>query len=197
MVFDPQLLAKVPQCVVIKLFSIISDEDSRDAKAANDAFPDEASDILLGDSGQRFYLNPFSEIVNSYDKGLKLLHCHGKGPHFAEPPLSEWPGSIHWGKLFQRFLYDVIEALAFVAHLQVGLSVLLHSGPIVPYSYEFVNQRLCSRMISTYSLMDFPHDVVCFVEDQASQVRTREIPFVKDNPNTKRDDHTFSLREAL
>jgi len=167
-VFDPQLLAKVPQCVIIKLLSIIKDEDSRDAKAANDAFPDEASDILLGNSGQGFCLNPFSEIVNFYDEELELLHCHREGPHFAEPPLREWPRSIHWGKLFQWFLYDVIEVLAFVAHLQVGLSVLLHSGPIVPYSYEFVNQCSCSRMISTYFLVDFPHDVVCFVEDQAS-----------------------------
>lgn len=76
-------------------------KQSRDAEAVNDAFLDEVSNILLSDSGQGFYRNPFSEIVNSYDEELELSHCHGEGPHFVEPPLSEWSGSIHWGKLFR------------------------------------------------------------------------------------------------
>ena len=138
-VFDPQLLAKVHECVVIELLSIIRDKDSRNAKVANDVFPDKTSNILSSDSGQEFCLDPFSEIVNSYDKELEVLHCHREGHHFVKPPLREWLGSVHWGKLFQQFLYDVTEALPFVAHLHVGLGVLLHNGPIVPYSYEFMN----------------------------------------------------------
>ena len=46
MVFDSQLLAEIPECVVMELFSIIIDEDSRDSKAENDAFLDEVSNIF-------------------------------------------------------------------------------------------------------------------------------------------------------
>ena len=50
-VLDPQLLTKISECIIIELLSIIRDEDSRDAEVANNAFLDEASDILLYDSG--------------------------------------------------------------------------------------------------------------------------------------------------
>ena len=72
MVFNSHQLVENPECVVVELFSIVGDEDSRDAKAANNALPYEASDIHFSDSGQGFCLNPFSEVVNSYDKELKL-----------------------------------------------------------------------------------------------------------------------------
>ena len=65
MAFDPQLLAKVYECIVIELLSIIRDKDSRDAEVANDVFPDKTSDILFSDSGQEFCLDTFSEIVDS------------------------------------------------------------------------------------------------------------------------------------
>ena len=64
MVFDSQLLAEVLECVVVELFPIIRDEDFGDFEVANNAFQDEVSDILLSDSGQRLYLDPFSEIVD-------------------------------------------------------------------------------------------------------------------------------------
>ena len=100
MVFDYQLLAEVFECVVVELFPIVRDEDSRDTEAANDVFPDEALDILLSDSGQGFCLDPLSEIVNPYNDELELPYCHGEGSYYVEPPLSEWPWTIHWGKLF-------------------------------------------------------------------------------------------------
>ena len=46
MVFDSQLLAEIPECVVVELLSIIRDKDSRDSKAANDAFPEEVSNVF-------------------------------------------------------------------------------------------------------------------------------------------------------
>ena len=98
---------------------------------ANNVLPDKASDILLHDSGQRFCLDPFSEVIDSYNEELKLLHCYEENSHYVKPPLSEWPGSIHWGKLLQRLLYDVAKVLAFVARLYIGLGVLLHGGLIV------------------------------------------------------------------
>ena len=99
MVFDSQLLADIPECIIVKLLSIIKDEDSKDSEVANDAFPDEVLDIFLSDSSQGFYLNPFSEVVNPYDEELELLYRHKEGSHYVEPPLSKWPGSIHRGEL--------------------------------------------------------------------------------------------------
>ena len=51
MVLDPQLLAEVSKCVIIKLLSIVRDEDPRDSETANDPFPDKAPDVLLCNSG--------------------------------------------------------------------------------------------------------------------------------------------------
>ena len=50
--------------MVVKLLSIVRDEDPKDSKAANDTFPDEVSDIFLRDNGQWFYLDPFGEVVD-------------------------------------------------------------------------------------------------------------------------------------
>ena len=95
MVFNSQLLAKVPECVIVELLSNIRDEDPGDFEATNDAFPDEVLDVFLNDS-----FNLFSEVVDSYDKELELPYCHGEGSHYVEPPLSKWPGSVHWGEIF-------------------------------------------------------------------------------------------------
>ena len=95
MVFDFQLLGEVSECVIVKLFSIVGDKDSRDAKASYNVLLNKTLDILLNDSGQGFCLDPFSEVVNSYDEELKLPHCYGEGLCYVEPPLSEWPGSDH------------------------------------------------------------------------------------------------------
>ena len=100
MVFNSQLLAEVPECVVVELLSIIREEDPGDFEATNDAFPDEVSDVFLGDSGQGLYFNLFSEVVDSYDKELELLYCHGERSHYVEPLLSKWLGCVHWGELF-------------------------------------------------------------------------------------------------
>lgn len=89
MFFDPQLLAKVPKCIIIELLPIIKDKESWDAEAVNDAFPHEASDILLSDSGQRFCLDPFSKIVNPYNEELELQYNYKEGPHYVKPLLRE------------------------------------------------------------------------------------------------------------
>ena len=100
MVFNSQLLVEVPKCVVFELLSIIRGEDPGDSEATNDAFPNEALDVFLSDSGQGLYFDLFSEVVDSYDKELELSYCHGERSHYVEPPLSKWLGCVHWGELF-------------------------------------------------------------------------------------------------
>ena len=49
MVFYPRLIAKVSECIIVELFSIVGDEDSRNLEPANDSLPDKAMNILLCD----------------------------------------------------------------------------------------------------------------------------------------------------
>ena len=76
-------MAKIPECFIVKLLSIVKDKDPRDSKTANDTFPDEVSDIFLRDSGQWFCFDPFGEVVNPYDKDLKLPYCCGEGSYYV------------------------------------------------------------------------------------------------------------------
>ena len=49
MVFYPRLIAKVSECIIVELFSIVGDEDSRNLEPANNSLPDKAMNILLCD----------------------------------------------------------------------------------------------------------------------------------------------------
>ena len=140
MVSNPQVLAKISKCVIVELLSIVRDKDPRDSEAANDASPDEVSNIFLCDSGQWFCLNPFGEVVNPYDEELELSYGDGEGPNYVQSPLGERPRGVHQCKFLSWLLYDVAEALALVTLLYVGLGVLLHSGPVVSSLYRLMNQ---------------------------------------------------------
>ena len=50
MILDPQLLTEIPECVVIELFSIVRNENPRDAEMVNGTLPDEIVNVLLYDS---------------------------------------------------------------------------------------------------------------------------------------------------
>ena len=84
MVLNPQLLAKIPECIIIKLLSIVRHEDSRDSETADDVFLDESSDIFLYDNGQWFDLDPFGEVVDPYDEKLELLYGNGEGSYYVQ-----------------------------------------------------------------------------------------------------------------
>lgn len=132
-------MAKVPECVVVKLLSIVENKNSRDFEVANDALLDEALDILLSDGGQGFCFNPFGEVVNSHNEELELPYCRKKGPYYVESLLSERPLGNHRSELFQWLSYDVIKALTLVVCFHIGLGVLLHGRLVVPCSYKLVN----------------------------------------------------------
>ena len=82
MILDPQLLAKIFDCVIVELLSIVRDEDPGDFKVTNDALLDEVLDIFFCDNGQWFCLNPFGEVVNPYNEKLELLYGNGEGPNY-------------------------------------------------------------------------------------------------------------------
>ena len=62
-VLDSQLWAKIPEGVVVELFPIILDQDSRDSILADDVTPYEVSHVLLCDGDQGFVFYPFGEII--------------------------------------------------------------------------------------------------------------------------------------
>ena len=130
MILDPQLLAKISDCVIIVLLSIIKDDDLRDSEAANDALPNEVLNIFLCDS----------EVVNPYDEEFELPYNNGEGSNYVQSPLGERPRGVYQCKFLSWLPYDVAKVLAFVIHLYIGLGILLHNGLIVPSSYQLVNQ---------------------------------------------------------
>ena len=87
-------MVEIPECIIVELISIVRDEDLRDSEVANDTFLEEASDIFLHDSGQWFYLDPFDEVVNPYDKELELPYCYGKGPTMSNPHWANGQGVL-------------------------------------------------------------------------------------------------------
>ena len=93
-VFDSQLWAKIPEGVVVKLFLVIKDQDSRDPILADDVPLNEASHILLYDGGQGFNFYPFGEIVYADYKELQLSYCYREWAHDIQFLLSERP----WGR---------------------------------------------------------------------------------------------------
>ena len=48
---DSQLWAKIPEWLVVKLLSIVRDQDTRDSVLADNFSPDEVSYIFLRDGG--------------------------------------------------------------------------------------------------------------------------------------------------
>ena len=122
MVLDPQLLVEISKCVIVELPSIVRDEGSRDSEAANDASPNEATDILFCDSGQWLGLDPFDEVVDPYDEELKLSYSDEEGPNSIQSPLGERPRGTHPCKFLSQSLYDVAKTLALVTRLFLGLA---------------------------------------------------------------------------
>ena len=51
MVLDPQLLAKISECVIVKLLFVDGYEGLGDSEMANDVFTNKVPDVLLCDSG--------------------------------------------------------------------------------------------------------------------------------------------------
>ena len=71
---------------------------------------------------------------------LELSYSNEEGLNYVQSPLGERLGSAHQCKFLDWLPYDVVEVLALVTHLHVGLGILLHSRLIVFGSYQLMNQ---------------------------------------------------------
>lgn len=75
-------MVEVSKCVVVKFFAVVKDEDPGNPEEANDALPNEASDISLCDNSQWFGLDPFSKVVDPYDEELELSYSDRERSHY-------------------------------------------------------------------------------------------------------------------
>ena len=73
MVLNIELGAEVFKLLVIKLSTIIGNNNSRKTKSKDDGFPNKIFGFALGDLGHRFSFYPFGEAVDSHKQ--KFLLC--------------------------------------------------------------------------------------------------------------------------
>lgn len=62
---DPKVLTKLIDGCIVKLSTIIGDDNMGDPRMIDYRSPDELSGLLLSDLGQRLPLDPLSNVINS------------------------------------------------------------------------------------------------------------------------------------
>ena len=72
MMGDGEVRPKLPKPIVVELSSVVRDENLRNFKFADDAFPYEIPCVLVGDLGKRLCLYPLSEVIDCNDQELSL-----------------------------------------------------------------------------------------------------------------------------
>ena len=90
-VFDFELGTEIPELRIVELLPIIRHQGSWDAKPANSGMPNEVAYLLFCDSGQRFGLDPFGEIIHYYDEKFALALSNGQRSQYVYPPLLKRP----------------------------------------------------------------------------------------------------------
>ena len=75
------MLAEVLEYVVVKLLSIVKNKNSRDSETANDAFLEEALDILLKDFASTHFMKQSIPII----RNLSCRTAIGKGLIMSSP----------------------------------------------------------------------------------------------------------------
>lgn len=66
MILDSELRVEFPIPGIVKLLTIVSDNDERNPKSTNNELPGEVTDVLLGDFCQRLSLHLLGEVVDGH-----------------------------------------------------------------------------------------------------------------------------------
>lgn len=64
LILDVELSAEVPECSIIELLIIVSNNGIGNPESINNGFLEEFFYLVLGNVHQGFYLHLFSEVVN-------------------------------------------------------------------------------------------------------------------------------------
>lgn len=65
-ILDAELCAELPVSSVVKLLTVVSNNDLRDAKSAHNGLLGEVSVVLLGDLRQGFSFYPLGEVIDGH-----------------------------------------------------------------------------------------------------------------------------------
>ncbi|KAI5338862.1 hypothetical protein L3X38_018134 [Prunus dulcis] len=122
--------------------------------------PDEFLDSCCRYGCQGFGFYPFGEVVNGNHCIFYLTLALRHWANQVQSPLCERPRTHDRRERFSRDMWDVTEALAFVTLLHQCIGVLMHGWPKVSLPKDFVGERSGPGMVATYTVMNFPKDVV-------------------------------------
>jgi hypothetical protein len=75
----------------IKLCLIISDQDFRNFKSANDVLPQEGDDLVSGDIYQNFCFHLLGEVVHNYQNKLFVPYGIWERTQYIHPLLGKEP----------------------------------------------------------------------------------------------------------
>lgn len=89
--FDLSLAAKFFELGTDKLETLISDQNFRQSKAANDVLPEKLNQIQIFNVGIRLCFYPFGEIISRHQNKLILPQDLRKWPDNVESQLDERP----------------------------------------------------------------------------------------------------------
>lgn len=70
---------KIFKSLIIKLSSIVNDNDMRNFKLINDTVSDKSLNLSFGYVYQRFCFHPLGEVINHHNDRLSLTESWGKG----------------------------------------------------------------------------------------------------------------------
>ena len=146
---------------------VVDHQDSRDAEAAKDVFPDKIGDPLLRDCGQGFSFNPFGEVVTGQDDPLSSTRSCRKRSQDINSPLSKWDWGLNRGQPGGWLPWDVGVELAGLAFFHKFCCIFLESWLVKSLTQNLVSQRSSFEVISTLSFMDLTQGVLGFILPQA------------------------------
>ena len=84
-----QIAAELAYVIFFQLRAIINNNAIQNLESANDAFPYEFFNTLLGDSLHHFNFDPFGEIFTSNDDKLFLCFCYREWSEYVKASLGE------------------------------------------------------------------------------------------------------------
>ena len=160
---------EVFEVLVVELSSIVGDDGVRQSESEDDGLLDEVFHLPLDDLHQRFGFHLLSEVVNYDDYELPLAGCRRKRIEYVNPPLGKGPRGDDGSQLVGGSVLYVGIPLAWFAPPNQLSCVLLHGGPVVTLSQDFVGQGLAPQVVTADPFMYFSEIIVCVGWSQALQ----------------------------
>ena len=87
--FNMELSVEVLELFIIKLSTVVSDDDLREAESRGDGLLNKFSGLGLDDLSYRLSFQPFGEVIDSHEHELPLCWGRREGSEDVDPPLGK------------------------------------------------------------------------------------------------------------